>query len=91
MLIAAMSTGTTIGAVIALIVIGLVIGAVGRAIHPGPDPIGLVTTIAIGVVSALVAGLLLGGRFGLLGYLIAVAIATALVALFSASRRRRLR
>lgn len=89
--IAAMSSVATVQAVVGLIFAGLVIGAVGRAIHPGPDPIGLITTIAIGVFSALVAGLLLGGRFGFIGYLIAVAIATALVALFSASRRRRQR
>ncbi|MGD0166044.1 MAG: hypothetical protein ABSC51_01975 [Gaiellaceae bacterium] len=89
--IAAMLTWATVAAVIGLIFVGLVIGAVGRVIHPGPDPIGLIATIAVGVVSVLTAGLLLGGRFGLLGYVIAVVIATVLVALFSGSRRRRFR
>lgn len=90
MLILALSTAATIGQIIVLIVIGLIVGALGRLVHPGPDPIGLLTTAAIGVASLLVAGLLLPRAIGFLGYVVAILIAVGLVALVS-SRRRRLR
>jgi uncharacterized membrane protein YeaQ/YmgE (transglycosylase-associated protein family) len=66
--------------VIGLIVVGLVVGALGRLFHPGTDPMGLAMTILIGIASALIAGLLVGG---FLGFIVAVAIGVALVALWS--------
>jgi uncharacterized membrane protein YeaQ/YmgE (transglycosylase-associated protein family) len=39
-----------------LIVVGLVIGVVARLIMPGRDPIGLLGTLVVGVVGALVGG-----------------------------------
>jgi uncharacterized membrane protein YeaQ/YmgE (transglycosylase-associated protein family) len=81
----------TVGEIIALIVVGLIVGALGRLIHPGHDPIGLFGTLVIGVASVLVVGLLLHKPLGFLGYVIAVAVALLLVALVSRSRRRRFR
>jgi len=66
--------------IIGLIVIGLVVGALGRLFHPGRDKMGLLMTMAIGVVSVLIAGLLIGG---FLGFIIAVVIGVVLVALWS--------
>jgi uncharacterized membrane protein YeaQ/YmgE (transglycosylase-associated protein family) len=43
-----------IGEVIAAIVIGIIAGYIGRALLPGPDPMGFVGTVAVGVVGALV-------------------------------------
>jgi uncharacterized membrane protein YeaQ/YmgE (transglycosylase-associated protein family) len=86
-----LSATATIGAIIALIVVGLIVGALGRLIHPGRDPIGLLGTLVIGVASVLVVGLLLRGPIGFLGYVVAVAVALILVALVSRSRRRRVR
>jgi uncharacterized membrane protein YeaQ/YmgE (transglycosylase-associated protein family) len=43
-----------IGTLIAAILIGIVAGYLGRALLPGPDPMGFVGTIAVGVVGALV-------------------------------------
>ncbi|MGA9761072.1 MAG: hypothetical protein WBQ14_01435 [Gaiellaceae bacterium] len=91
MVILALSTAATIGQIIALIVIGLIVGALGRLVHPGPDPISLLTTAAIGVASLLIAGLLLPRAIGFLGYVVAILIAVGLVALVSNRRRRRLR
>ena len=71
----------SIGEIIGLIVIGLVIGALGRLFHPGPDPIGLVLTIVIGIGSALLVGWLVGG--GVLGFILAVIVAVILVALYA--------
>ncbi len=72
--------------VIGLIVLGLLVGALGRLFHPGHDRMGLLATIAIGVVSVLVAGLLIGG---FLGFIVAVVIGVALVALYSRYEARR--
>jgi uncharacterized membrane protein YeaQ/YmgE (transglycosylase-associated protein family) len=70
-----------IGEIIGLIVVGLIIGALGRLFHPGRDPIGVLMTIAIGIGSALLVGWLVGG--GILGFILAVIVAVVLVALVS--------
>jgi uncharacterized membrane protein YeaQ/YmgE (transglycosylase-associated protein family) len=66
-----------IGRIIGLIVVGLVIGALGRLVHPGADPMPIWLTILIGIAAAIVAGLLI---HGVIGFIIAVVIAAALVA-----------
>src|SRR5258708_14042878 len=45
--------------IIVLIVIGLIAGAVARLLVPGRDPIGLLGTIALGIVASFVGGFLL--------------------------------
>ena len=47
-----------IGRIIGLIVVGLVIGALGRLVHPGKDPIPIWLTIVIGVAAAIIAAVL---------------------------------
>ena len=69
----------SIGEIIGLIIVGLIIGALGRLLHPGRDPIGILLTIGIGIASALIAGWLIGG--GVLGFIVAVVVAVVLVAL----------
>jgi uncharacterized membrane protein YeaQ/YmgE (transglycosylase-associated protein family) len=71
----------TLGDIIVLIVIGLIIGALGRLVHPGPDPIGILMTIVIGIGSALLVGWAVGG--GILAFILAVIVAAVLVALYS--------
>ncbi|MBV8711473.1 MAG: hypothetical protein JOY56_06825 [Solirubrobacterales bacterium] len=66
--------------IIGLILIGLVVGALGRLFHPGRDKMGLLMTMVIGVASVLIAGLLI---HGFLGFVIAVVIGVVLVALWS--------
>jgi uncharacterized membrane protein YeaQ/YmgE (transglycosylase-associated protein family) len=70
-----------LGEIIGLVVVGLVIGALGRLLHPGYDPMGILLTIAIGIASALLVGWLVGG--GALGFILAVIVAGVLVALWS--------
>jgi uncharacterized membrane protein YeaQ/YmgE (transglycosylase-associated protein family) len=72
--------------VIGLILVGLLVGALGRLFHRGRDPMGLLMTIGIGVASVLIAGLLIGG---FLGFVLAVVVGVALVALWSELDRRR--
>ena len=80
-----------IGLIIGYIITGLVIGALARLVVPGRNPIGLLATIALGVIGA-VAGGLIGHAVGVgaaLTFLIAIGVAAVLVALFSGPRRRR--
>jgi uncharacterized membrane protein YeaQ/YmgE (transglycosylase-associated protein family) len=72
--------------IIGLIISGLIIGALGRLVHPGRDPMPIWLTILIGVAASLIAGLLIGG---LLGFILAVVIAAVLVALVGSQYRGR--
>jgi len=40
-----------------LIIIGLFVGALARLLLPGPDPMGIWTTIGIGLLGTFIAGL----------------------------------
>jgi uncharacterized membrane protein YeaQ/YmgE (transglycosylase-associated protein family) len=42
-----------LGEIIAAIVIGIIAGYIGRALLPGPDPMGFVETVIVGIVGAL--------------------------------------
>ncbi|QXJ24082.1 GlsB/YeaQ/YmgE family stress response membrane protein [Actinomadura graeca] len=44
----------TISGIITAIIIGAIIGALGRLILPGRQPIGILLTIGIGIVAALI-------------------------------------
>ncbi len=44
--------------IIILLVVGLIAGAVARLLVPGRDPIGLLGTIALGVLGSFVGGFL---------------------------------
>lgn len=66
--------------IIGLILVGLIVGALGRLFHPGRDKMGLLMTMVIGVASVLIAGMLIGG---FLGFVIAVIIGVLLVAAWS--------
>jgi len=47
-----------------LILVGLVIGALARLLMPGRDPIGILGTLVVGVVGAVVGGYLWRAIFG---------------------------
>ena len=49
---------------ITYIVVGLVIGVVARLLMPGRDPIGIVGTILVGIVGAVVGSYLWAALFG---------------------------
>ena len=77
-----------IGRIIGLIIIGLIIGALGRLVHPGSDPMPIWLTMAIGIAAALIAGLIISG---VLGFILAVVIAAVLVAVVGGMYRGRAR
>ena len=43
--------------IIGLLLTGLIVGALGRLLLPGRDPMSLLQTIALGVAASLIAGL----------------------------------
>lgn len=47
-----------LGEIIAAIVIGIIAGYVGRALLPGDDSMGMVPTVIVGIVGALVGWVL---------------------------------
>src|SRR4029450_6463710 len=52
-----------LASILGYILIGLVVGLVARFIVPGRDPIGLLGTLLIGVIGAVIGGWLAGGGF----------------------------
>ena len=50
--------------IIAFIILGLLAGAIAKALMPGDDPGGWIVTTIIGVVGALLGGFLAAALFG---------------------------
>ncbi len=46
------------------VVVGLIVGALARLLMPGRDPIGVLATIAIGVLGAVAGGYIWRAVFG---------------------------
>jgi uncharacterized membrane protein YeaQ/YmgE (transglycosylase-associated protein family) len=77
--------------ILGIIVIGLLIGLVARFITPGPNPRGIIVTIVIGIVGAVLAtyggqalGLYqVGQAAGFLGSVIGAVVLLVLLRLFS--------
>lgn len=79
-----------IGFILALVLTGLVVGALGRLAIPGPNPMSIGMTILVGVGGALLGGLvgrLLFGENGG-GLLLAVAAAALIVWLMQRNTNR---
>jgi uncharacterized membrane protein YeaQ/YmgE (transglycosylase-associated protein family) len=86
--------------IIAWIVLGLLAGAIAKAVLPGDDPGGVIVTMLIGIVGAIIGGLIgewvgfggLGEFFELRTWILAVAGSIALlliVRLVTTDGRRR--
>ena len=74
---------------IALIIVGAVVGALGRLFHPGRDPMGFIVTTLIGIASLVIAGIIFSSA--ILEFVVGVIVAVVLVALvgrFFGDRRR---
>jgi uncharacterized membrane protein YeaQ/YmgE (transglycosylase-associated protein family) len=85
-----------IGELIAAIVIGIIAGYIGRALLPGPDPMGFVATVVVGIAGALVGWVLFTYVLGIgdddkfdLGGIIGAIIGTMLVLLIVRAVRGR--
>jgi uncharacterized membrane protein YeaQ/YmgE (transglycosylase-associated protein family) len=49
--------------IIAFIILGLLAGAIAKAVLPGDDPGGIIVTAIIGIVGAILGGFLAGALF----------------------------
>jgi len=77
---------------ILLALIGLFVGALGRLLLPGPDPMGIGATILVGLAGSLAAGLFswyVLRRHGA-GLLLSLAFTVVILAMIRATRGRRL-
>jgi uncharacterized membrane protein YeaQ/YmgE (transglycosylase-associated protein family) len=62
-----------------LIIVGAIVGALGRLLNPGRDPMGWIVTILLGIGSLLLAGLIFDGFWR---FVIGVIVAIVLVGVF---------
>lgn len=78
------------GLIIGYLFTGLVIGALARLVVPGRNSIGLLMTILLGIVGAVLGGVIAHatGLGAGLTFVIAVAVAAILVAIVTPSRSR---
>jgi uncharacterized membrane protein YeaQ/YmgE (transglycosylase-associated protein family) len=65
------------------IIVGAIVGALGRLLHRGRDPIGWLMTLAIGIASMIIAAAISSGW---IAFVIGVIVAVILVALVSRAR-----
>ena len=76
--------------IVSFIILGLIVGALARLVVPGRQPIGLLWTIALGMVGALAGGLLAtevlniadSDEFNFGSLLLAVGVSALLLGLF---------
>ena len=77
----------TASVIIVWVVIGLVIGALARLLVPGRQHIGIIMTILIGIVAALLGGVIttaiLGAGHTVITFLVALVAAALLVSAFT--------
>jgi uncharacterized membrane protein YeaQ/YmgE (transglycosylase-associated protein family) len=60
------------------IIVGAIVGVLGRLVHPGRDPMGWLLTIAVGIVAMIIAAAISSGW---VAFVIGVIIAALLVML----------
>ena len=70
------------------ILAGLIVGALGRLLHPGHDPIGFLMTMAVGIVAMLIAAAISSGWLAFIIGVIIAALLVALISRFSGGYRR---
>lgn len=80
---------------LALALTGLIVGALGRLIVPGPNPMSLLQTMAVGIAGSFLGGLVGRLVFGFrfrdaygLGLILSVLAAALIVAALSRRRAR---
>ena len=83
---------TDIGSILGYILVGLIVGLLARILVPGRDPVGLLGTLVIGVIGAVLGGWLAGAFFeetAGVDWLASIGVAVLLVLLVRAGSRRR--
>lgn len=83
--------GMALWALISTVIVGLVLGALGRLVVPGTQPIGFLATVGAGLCGSIIGGFL--GQHVLHGHwfatlLLEIAISAVLVAVVAGRNRR---
>ena len=68
-----------IGSIIVNLIVGAIVGFLGRAVLPGAQDIGLVKTVGLGVVSMLIVALVLGSVSWIVALIVGVLVAAGLL------------
>ena len=67
------------GEIIVLIILGAIIGALGRFVNPGRDPMPIWLTILLGIAAVLIVGMILPDNWEVIRFIVAVIVAALLV------------
>jgi uncharacterized membrane protein YeaQ/YmgE (transglycosylase-associated protein family) len=83
----------TLSAIIVWLIIGLVIGGIAHLLVPGRQRIGILLTLLIGIVGALIGGFItaaiLGAGHLIITFIVALIVAAVLISAVSHPRSRR--
>jgi uncharacterized membrane protein YeaQ/YmgE (transglycosylase-associated protein family) len=63
MSVLAKSDGVDVGSILGYIVVGAIVGILARFLVPGRDPIGIIGTIVLGILGAVIGGWAAGAIF----------------------------
>jgi uncharacterized membrane protein YeaQ/YmgE (transglycosylase-associated protein family) len=61
--LAANDSSVDIGSILGYIVVGLIVGVLARFLLPGDDPMGIIGTIIVGIIGAVIGGWAAGAIF----------------------------
>ncbi|MEM8923590.1 MAG: GlsB/YeaQ/YmgE family stress response membrane protein [Actinomycetota bacterium] len=68
-----------IGTIIGALIIGAIVGYLGRLILPGAQDIGVVKTVALGVISAIIVGAIFSGVNTFVALILSAIVAAGLL------------
>ena len=68
------------------IIVGAVVGFLGRLLHPGRDAMGFLLTTAVGILSLVVAAAISSGWLAFIIGIIIAALLVAVIGYFTADR-----
>ncbi|MEN3342618.1 MAG: hypothetical protein V7644_2022 [Actinomycetota bacterium] len=71
------------------IIVGAIVGALGRLVHPGRDPMGWLLTIAVGIVAMIIAAAISSGWIAFVIGVIVAALLVMLIGRLTGGRGRR--
>ena len=76
--------------IIWFIIVGAIVGALGRLINPGPDPMGWIVTLLVGIAALVIVGLIVDSLLWgiILGAIVAAVLVTLVQRFLPGSDRR---
>jgi uncharacterized membrane protein YeaQ/YmgE (transglycosylase-associated protein family) len=83
----------TLSAIVVWLIVGLVIGAIAHLLVPGRQRVGILFTILIGIVGALLGGVITAALLGpghlIISFIVSLVVAAVLISAVSHPRSRR--